>query len=203
MPSSISAVFPLTVIPALLLLLSACGEHATRKAGEGATIGAASGAVGGLVGALVFGGDPVEAAARGAVYGGSAGATAGAISGSEVDARIAAERKAEEDRIRAEIGEDAFHGLTDLMNCDHAGALADAELAMQSKNPNFTVSGHWLELLTYADQGNLGEIEELIPEVVSIDWETDDEEQARRHLDQLKEELLVSREDYGLPVQCG
>lgn len=44
------------------LLVTGCGQHAAKGAGEGVTIGAASGAVGGLISALVFGGDPAEAA---------------------------------------------------------------------------------------------------------------------------------------------
>ncbi|MFV9614427.1 MAG: hypothetical protein ACNYZG_00625, partial [Gammaproteobacteria bacterium] len=142
------------IVLSLGLLITACGEHAAKGAGEGATMGAASGAVGGLVSALIFGGDPAEAAARGAVYGGAAGATAGAISGSTVDTKIEEQRSARAEKIRAKIGDDAFKGLSALVTCDHQDALKDAEKAKQSTNPNFAVSGYWLELLSYADQGH-------------------------------------------------
>ena len=58
-------VFSLLLALALCPLISACGKHAAQGAGRGATTGAVSGAVGGLVSALVFGGDPLERAARG------------------------------------------------------------------------------------------------------------------------------------------
>ena len=193
--------FPIIIL-STMLLISSCGEHATKGAGEGATVGAASGAVGGLVSALVFGGDPVEAAARGAVYGGAVGATAGAISGSKVDAKIEEQRNAKAEKIRAEIGDDAFKGLSALVTCDHQDALQDAVKAKQSNNPNFTVSGYWLEVLSYADQGNNDKTRELIPGVVEKDWDTNSETEARTSLLQLQDELMAIREEYKLPKKC-
>lgn len=137
-------------LPVMLLLLAtlltSCGEYAAKGAGEGATVGAASGAVGGLISALVFGGDPMEAAARGAVYGGAVGATAGAMGGSKVDAKIEEQRNARAEKIRAKIGDDAFKGLSALVTCDHQDAMQYAAKAKQSQNPNFSVSGFWLEV---------------------------------------------------------
>ena len=190
------------IIFSLSLLLTGCGEHAAKGAGEGATMGAASGAVGGLVSALIFGGDPAEAAARGAVYGGTVGATAGAISGSKTDTKIEQQRNEKAEKIRANIGDDAFKGLSALVSCDHQDALLDAAKAKQSSNPNFAVSGYWLEVLSYADQGNNSKIKELIPEVVEKDWDTSSETEARASLLQLQDKLLIIREEYKLPKKC-
>ena len=74
---------------ALLVLVLAssvgCTTRGRKAAGQGAATGALAGAVGGLVVALIFGGDPVEAAARSAVYGASAGAVAGGVAGDRDD----------------------------------------------------------------------------------------------------------------------
>ncbi len=190
------------LVLSLALLVTGCGEHAAKGAGEGATVGAASGAVGGLVSALIFGGDPVESAARGAVYGGAVGATAGAIGGSKVDTKIEEQRNARAEKIRAEIGDDAFKGLSALVTCDHQDALQDAAKAKQSSNPNFAVSGYWLEVLSYADQGNNRKIKELIPAVVKKDWDTSSETEARASLFQLQDKLMNIRKEYNLPNKC-
>ncbi len=184
------------------LLVTACGEHAAKGAGEGAGVGAASGAVGGLVSALIFGGDPVEAAARGAVYGGAVGATAGAMSGSKVDTQIEQQQNERAEKIRAKIGDDAFKGLSALLNCDHQDALLDASRAKQSTNPNFAVSGYWLEILSYADQGESNKTKELIPGVVNKDWDITSDVEARKNLLQLQDKLMSIREEYKLPKNC-
>jgi len=190
------------IVFSLGLLITACGEHAAKGAGEGATMGAASGAVGGLVSALIFGGDPAEAAARGAVYGGAVGATSGAISGSKTDTKIEQQRTAKAEKIRAKIGDDAFKGLSALVTCDHQDALQDASKAKQSTNPNFAVSGYWLEVLSYADQGNNEKTKELIPGVVEKDWDTNSETEARTSLLRLQDKLMAIREEYKLPKNC-
>lgn len=190
------------IVLSLAILITSCGERAAKGAGEGATAGAVSGAVGGLVSALIFGGDPAEAAARGAVYGGAVGATAGAMSGSKADARIEEQRNAKAEKIRAEIGDDSFKGLSALVTCDHQDALQDAVKAKQSTNPNFAVSGYWLEVLSYADQGNNDKTKELIPAVVEKDWETNSEAEARTSLLTLQDKLMAIREEYKLPKKC-
>lgn len=193
--------FPILAI-ALSLLLAGCGEYAAKGAGEGATMGAASGAVGGLVSALIFGGDPAEAAARGAVYGGAVGATAGAMSGSKVDTKIEQQREARADKIRNEIGDDAFKGLSALVTCDHADSLQFAATSKQSANPNFSVAGYWLEVLNYADQGKSDKTTELMPALVEKDWDVSSESIARTNLLQLQDKLIAIREEYKLPKNC-
>jgi hypothetical protein len=194
------------LITALIMFLSSlftgCGEYAAKGAGEGAAVGGASGAVSGLVGALVFGGDPVEAAARGAVYGSAAGATAGAIGGSQVDKQIQQQRDARAEKIRAEIGDDAFHGLSALITCDHQDALSFADKAKQSSNPNYALSGYWLELLSYADMGDSSKTADLIPVVTEKDWNVSDASTANKNLLELQSQLMAIREEYKRPKQC-
>jgi len=192
------------LLPALLLglYLSACGEYAAKGAGTGATTGAVSGAVGGLVSALVFGGDPAEAAARGAVYGGAVGATAGAMGGAQVDKKVAQERQAAEEVIRSKIGDDAFKGLQALADCNHDVSLKQAGLARQSDNPNFSLAGLWLEVLSYADQGKGAEARKLFPEVVKTDWDIASEAQAETTMQDTLIKLMDIREQYNMPRVC-
>lgn len=184
------------------VLLMACGEHAAKGAGSGATTGAVSGAVGGLVSALIFGGDPAEAAARGAVYGGAVGATAGAMAGSQVDSKVAEQRKAQDEAIRSKIGDDAFKGLQALADCDHDTSLQQAARARESTNPNFALSGLWLEVLSHADRGNEAAARDLFPEVVKKDWDVSTEAQAESITRDTLNTLKDIREQYNLPREC-
>lgn len=184
------------------LLLAACGEYAAKGAGSGATTGAVSGAVGGLVSALVFGGDPAEAAARGAVYGGAVGATAGAMGGAQIDKQVAQQREATADALRSRIGDDAFKGLEALADCDHAVALQQATLARQSENPNFSLAGLWLEVLSHADKGDETKASALFTDVVKTDWDINNEAQAETTMRDTLNKLMDIREQYNLPRTC-
>ena len=191
-------------LPVVILgvLLSACGEYAAKGAGTGATTGAVSGAVGGLVSALVFGGDAGEAMARGAVYGGAVGATAGAMGGAQVDNKVEQQRQATAEALRTKIGDDAFNGLEALADCKHDVSLKQAELARQSDNPNFSLAGLWLEVLSYADQGNETRARELFPEVVAKDWNIKTEAEAEADMRETLNKLMDIREQYNLPRVC-
>jgi len=191
-------------LPVLILgvLLSACGEYAAKGAGTGATTGAVSGAVGGLVSALVFGGDAGEAMARGAVYGGAVGATAGAMGGAQVDKKVEQQRQATAEALRTQIGDDAYDGLEALADCEHDVSLKQAELARQSDNPNFSLAGLWLEVLSYADQGNEARARELFPEVVAKDWNIKTEAEAEADMRETLNKLMDIREQYNLPRVC-
>jgi hypothetical protein len=134
--------------------------------------------------------------------GGAVGATAGAMSGSKVDAKIEEQRNARAEKIRAKIGDDTFKGLSALVTCDHQDTLQDAVKAKQSNNPNFAVAGYWLEVLSYADQGNSDRTKELIPGVVEKDWNISSETEARTSLLQLQDKLMAIREEYKLPKKC-
>jgi hypothetical protein len=192
----------LLLVLVLGLQLPGCGEHAAKGAGTGATTGAVSGAVGGLVSALVFGGDAGEAMARGAVYGGAVGATAGAMGGAQVDSKVKEQRQAVADEIRAKIGDDAFEGLKALATCDYDTSLKQASLAQKSDNPNFSLSGLWLEVLSYADQGNDARTRSLFPDVVEKDWDINSEAEAEATTEKTLNQLMDIREQYRMPRTC-
>jgi len=199
--------FSITLITKAMLLstaiiLSSCGDNAKDGAVKGGTMGAATGAVGGLVTALIFGGDPAEAAARGMVYGGATGATAGAITGNAADSKIAEKRKAKAEVIRKKIGDDAFKGLSALLKCNHKDALSFSEKSKQSQNPNFSVSGYWLEILSYADNSQTTKVKELMPLVIKKDWNVSSDAEANVYLRTLQDKLTDARAEYKVPVSC-
>ena len=206
------------VLVLLCMQLSACAgdSYASKGARQGAVQGAAAGAVGGLVSALVFGGDPVDRAARGAVYGGAAGAVAGGISGSRMDKQVQAQAQtrssaqpqtqaqqdAELEALRKEIGRHAFNGLAALAECRHQDSLAKAKKARKAKNPNHRLAGLWLEILNYADLQQPEQVNSLLPEIVKEDWDIDSEAQARATTREAAAELITIRKDYKLPLVC-
>ena len=140
-------------IASLAVAVAGCQTSAGKGAAQGAGTGAIAGAVGGAITALVFGGDPVEAAARSAVWGASAGAATGAIAGSQVDKKTEQQKEAKFDELREEIGGENFAGLEALADCKYDQSLAAASKGRKSKNPNYALAGLWLEILSYADQG--------------------------------------------------
>ena len=85
------------------------------------------GAAGGMVSALVFGGNVGDAAARGAVWGASTGAVSGAIVGAQEDQAKKKQRDAAAEKLKTELGEDAFNGLAALAECKHEVALGYAK----------------------------------------------------------------------------
>lgn len=184
--------------------LASCASdsYAAKGAARGAAQGAAAGAVGGLVSALVFGGDPLDRAARGAVYGGTAGAVAGGIAGGRVDKQVKAQQDAELEALRRELGEDAFHALSSLADCRHKRTLKNARRAQLSENPNYRVAGLWLEVLNYADLQQQDQVEKLLPVIVDEDWEVKSVTQAREATREAIGELKAIRTEYGLPPVC-
>ena len=180
----------------------ASDSYTAKGAATGASRGAVAGAVGGLVSALVFGGDPVESAARGAVYAGAAGATVGAMAGSQVDRQIQQQREAELAKLRQEIGQDAFEGLEALADCRHDVSLRQAAKAQQSKNPNYALAGLWLEILNYGDQRDEAKARSLFPTVVEKDWDIKSESQAEDVMRKSLNALMDIRQEYNLPRVC-
>ena len=202
------------VLVLLCMQLSACAgnSYASKGAKQGAAQGAAAGAVGGLVSALVFGGDPVDRAARGAVYGGAAGAVAGGISGSRMDKqaqaqaqtqpRTQAQQDAELEALQKEIGRPAFNGLAALAECRHQDSLAKAKKARKAKDPNHRLAGLWLEVLNYADLRQQEQVTGLLPVIVEEDRDIDSEAQAQAATREAAAELITIRKDYKLPLVC-
>ena len=180
----------------------ASGGYAAKGAKEGATTGAVSGAVGGLVSALVFGGDPVERAARGAVYGGAVGATAGAMAGSRADEQVKQQNEAKFDKLREEIGDDAYTGLSALADCEHKKALSQAVKAQKAENPNHKLAGIWLEVLTYADSKDEAKARAMFPVLVEKDWDIKSEAQAEESMRKALNDLMDIRQAYNLKRVC-
>ena len=192
----------------LLAAAAGCtsGSQAGKGAAEGATTGAVAGAVGGMVGALVFGGNVAEAGARGAVYGGTTGAVVGGISGSKRDqaaaAQQAATQEAELEELRANIGDDAYDGVVALAKCNHGVAIANAQVAMQSKKSDYVLAGLWVEVLSYADQRNEVQARTLFPEIIDRDRKIKTEAQAEEAMRTALQELMDIRVAYDLPKVC-
>jgi hypothetical protein len=189
---------------ALGLTLGGCASdsHTAQGAARGAGSGAVAGAVGGLVGALVFGGDVGGSMARGAVVGAAVGGTAGAISGSERDKRAEQARQAELDRLRNEIGQDAFDGLAALAECKHDVSLRQAAKAQQSSNPDYVLAGLWLEVLSHADQRDEPKARSLFPRLIEQDRDIKTEAQAEETMRNALNTLMDIRQEYKLPRVC-
>ena len=184
----------------------ASGSYAAKGAAEGATTGAVAGAAGGMLTALIFGGDIVEAGARGAVYGGTTGAVVGGMAGSKADdaeaERARAEREAELDQLRKEIGSDAFNGVVALAECKHAVAIANAREARESKNKDYSLAGLWVEVLTEADRKQDAQAQSLLPEIVERDRDVKSEADAEDRMREALQELRNIRGEYDLPTVC-
>ena len=186
----------------VLFLVTACSGQTGEYAARGAGTGALSGAVGSMFGALVFGGDPIDAAARGAVIGAGAGATAGAIAGADADRRRAQQQQAELDALRLEIGDDTFEGLVALAECRHDEAFSQANKAVQSDNADYALAGLWLKALTLADQRRESEARAFYPDLVERDPEVGTADQVELEARQFLQELTAIRGEYGLPQIC-
>ena len=180
----------------------ASDSYTAQGATRGATTGAVSGAVGGIFTALVFGGDPAEAAARGAVYGGAVGGTAGAIAGSEADRKVKEQQEAQLAKLRQEIGDETFTGLEALADCKHEVSLRQATKAQKSENPNYSLAGLWLEVLTYGDMKDEANARSLFSTLVQKDWNIKSDVQAEETMRKALNSLMDIREEYKLPRVC-
>jgi len=184
----------------------ASDSQASKGAAEGAGTGALAGAVSGMVGALVFGGDVADAAARGAVYGGTAGAVAGGVSGSKRDK--AAEQaqqdqnEVEMQKLRNQIGDDAFNGIVALAECKYEVAAANAKVARQSSKREFALAGLWIEVLSDADQRREDAARARFPELIKMDKDLKTDADAEAAMRDGVQTLGDAREDYGLPRVC-
>lgn len=185
-----------------LAVLIACSSHTAKRAGEGAAMGAVVGAAGGMVSALVFGGNVGEAAARGAVWGGTTGAVAGGISGAQQEQTIKAQQDKAIEKLKTDLGEDAFNGLAALTDCKHEVALGYARTAAKSDNKNYALAGKWVEILAYADSRQEDKARALYPELINIDTDIRSESQAEETMKKAIQRLMDIREEYNLPKTC-
>jgi ribonucleotide reductase alpha subunit len=196
----------MSVAMCLIATAGCTGSNASQGAAEGATTGALAGAASGVVGALIFGGNVGDAAARGAVYGATAGAVVGGVSGSKRDQAEAAQQAQSEEaqvqKLKEEIGPDAFDGIVALVKCNYAVAAANARVAMKSKNSDHALGGLWVETLTYADQREEAKARALYPEIVSRDQKIKTEADAEASMRTALQELMDIRAEYDLPQVC-
>ena len=190
------------MIISIALGLPACSGQSGKRAGQGAATGAVVGAAGGMVSALVFGGNVGEAAARGAVWGASTGAVSGAIVGAQEDQSQKKQRDAAIEKLKQNLGEDAFNGLAALAECKHEVALGHAKTSAKRENQNFALAGLWLEVLTLADQKQEEKARALFPKLVSQDTEISSEAQAEEHMRSALQGLMNIRVEYNLPKTC-
>jgi len=191
----------------ILWAIVACSPNSTQRAGQGAKTGAVSGAVGGMVGALVFGGNVGDAAARGAVVGGAAGATAGGMSGAQQDSQAAEQSKpvvapVDTTKLKQQIGEDNFAGVEALARCKHQVAVAYADTARASKNPDYALASLWIEILSYADQRDESRAREFFPQLIETDTDVATGADAEAQMQESLQKLRNIREQYGLPRLC-
>lgn len=186
-----------------ILALPACSQRAVEGAGKGAATGAAVGAVGGMVTALVFGGDVGEAAARGAVWGGSTGAASGAIAGTVADSNEKkAQQAAELEALRKKLGDDAFQGLAALAECKHEVAQGYGRTAAASDNPDYALAGLWVQVIAFADSGQLEQARAMFAQLVDKDSDITSESQAESELQGALNKLMEIRKEYNLPTKC-
>lgn len=197
--------FP-TAVVTLVVALAGCSTESTKGAAEGAAGGAAIGAVGGIVSALVFGGDVGDAAARGAVWGGSTGAVSGGMQGARVadqnQANAARKQQAAMDKLRKEIGDDAFRGLEALADCKHTVAIAYAETAQADSKYDYALAGYWLEVLSVAEEGRLEDAQAMLPDLVERDKKLSSTAQASTLLGEVMDDLAEVREANGQERSC-
>ena len=102
----------------------------------------------------------------------------------------------------SEIGEENFAGLEALADCKHDQSLGAADKGRQSNNPNYALAGLWLEILSYADQGQEAQARALFPVLVKQDWNIDTTTQAETRMREGTTALGNIREEYGRARVC-
>ena len=182
--------------------LAACSKRSVERAGQGATMGGVVGAAGGMVTALVFGGNVGEAAARGMVYGATTGGVSGAIVGTQEDKAQKAQRDKTTEKLKNDLGEDAFNGLAALANCKHEVALGYAKTAAASENKDYALAGLWIEVLALADRKQEDRARTLFPDLVAKDTRISSEAQAEERMRSALQRLMDIRGEYNLPKTC-
>jgi hypothetical protein len=194
--------FLLCLVSILTVSCAGAGKGAVKGAGAGALAGAASG----LVTSLIWGGDPGYHMARGATAGATIGAIGGAVEGSararEKADREAAKKQRDIDQLRRDIGDDAFNAAEAMADCKHAVAIANADVAIQSRNANHALAGLWIKALTYADQGNSSAAQDVFPEIIRWDRDVESAEQAGEIVHEALGQLKVIRSEFHLPQTC-
>jgi hypothetical protein len=185
------------------IALCACTGNSGQRAAEGAGTGALAGAAGGLVSGLLWGSDPFESAARGAVVGATSGAVVGGVSGAKQDkVQAEAARQKEIDELRNQIGPDAYAGVTALAKCEHEVAEANARVAAKSTNSNYALAGLWVESISMADRGDTAGAKANDAEIIRWDRSVEDPTQVDNERQAALSQLQDIREEFKLPRTC-
>jgi len=193
----------LSIALAVLFILAAgCATQTGQQAGKTGGIGAVAGAAGGALSAAIFGGNVGEAMARGAAYGAASGAVGGAIAGSQMDEKAANTPEAKAAKLKKDIGDDAFNGLSALVDCDYPAALAGAEKAKVSSNNEHAVAGLWLEALTYYDSREEANARALYPAIFKKDKHVSTDRQAEEYIRKGLDQIMETREKRNKPRVC-
>ncbi|MFH1983117.1 MAG: hypothetical protein ABIL58_14840 [Pseudomonadota bacterium] len=190
------------ILSVLFILAAGCATNTGQQAGKTAGIGAIAGAAGGALSAAIFGGNVGEAMARGAAWGAGSGAVGGAIAGSQMDEAAASTPEAKAAKLKKDIGDDAFNGLTAIVDCDYTAALADAEKAKASSNNEYAVAGLWVEALVYFDSREEAKARALYPEIFKQDKHVSTEKQAEEHIRKGLDQIMQTREKRNKPRIC-
>lgn len=193
----------MTLLGIILVITTACGPNSARQAGQGAAVGGLGGAAAGMVSALIWGGNVGEAAARGAAWGATSGAVSGAIVGSQQDRTAAQkERLQAEKKLKEELGEDGFAGLSALAACKHKVALGYAETAQESDSEQYRQAGLWLEAITYLDQGDAASAGNILDEIAATGWKNHTRKEVEALSAEANQGLINIRQKERLPTAC-
>ena len=192
----------LSIFLFIVVGLTACSGRSIERGSQGATMGAVAGAAGGVVSALVFGGNVGDAAARGAVWGGTTGAVSGAVVGSQENKNEKAQQDKTIEKLKTDLGEDAFKGLAALAECKHDVALGYAKTAGKSENKNYALAGLWVEVLTLADQKAEDRARALFLDLITKDSKVSSEAQAEEGMRGALQKIMDIRAEYKLPKTC-
>lgn len=107
------------------------------------------------------------------------------------------------EKLKKELGEDAFNGLAALTKCKHEVALGYARTAAKSDNKDHALAGLWIEILTYADSQQEDKAQALYPDLITNDTEIRSEAQAEETMRKALQRLMDIRGEYNLPKTCG
>ena len=197
------SVATITVSAILIIGMAAgCGTNTGKQAGTSAAIGGLAGAAGGALSAAIFGGNVGEAAARGAAWGAGAGAVSGAVAGSQMDEAAANTPEAKIEKLKQDIGDDAFNGLAALADCNHSEALANAEKAKASSNSEFAAAGLWIEALTYYDSRQEAKARAMYPDILKMDKHVSSEGAVEEHMRKAMGQIGDIREEFNKSRTC-
>jgi hypothetical protein len=113
-----------------------------------------------------------------------------------------AEQASKLEALKKKLGDDAFEGLSALVNCKHEIALGYGRTAATSDNPDYALAGLWLQALAYADGRQNAQASALLPDLVAKDGKLSSESQAESKLQTARQKLMDIRRAHNLPSVC-